>query len=175
MPASLPLGREGPIGQPASSLLVFSQSFENARGHRAVLQPLAGKVFFFLSLAIPWFGFLSHISSLRLSLGHSGPVLTLRPDVQPRPPCPARTRWWQTQASVLVVVVRCIFCGVFFFFFSQLCCPLRFQNSPHSCLWKGFLLCGNFSFMPPSPGWVSIPKSFVSVVVFYILSCCCCC
>ena len=129
MPASLPLGREGPIGQPASSLLVFSQSFENARGHRAVLQPLAGKVFFFLSLAIPWFGFQSHISSLRLSLGHSGPVLTLRPDVQPRPPCPARTRWWQTQASVLIVVVRCIFCG-FFFFFLPVMLPSKIPKLP---------------------------------------------
>ena len=70
----------------------------------------------------------------------------------------------------VVAVVRCIFCGFVCFFSSQLCCPLRFQNSPHTCLWEGFLLCGNFSFMPPSPGWVSIPKSFVSVVVFYILS-----
>ena len=26
------------------------------------------------------------------------------------------------------------------------------------------------SFMSPSPGWISIPKSFVSVFVFYILS-----
>ena len=32
---------------------------------------------------------------------------------------------WAT--SLLAVVVRCVFCGVFFFF-SQLCCPLRFQN-----------------------------------------------
>ena len=31
-----------------------------------------------LSLTIPWFGLLSHISSLRLSSGHSGLVLTLR-------------------------------------------------------------------------------------------------
>ena len=33
---------------------------------------------FSLSLMIPWFGLLSHISSLRLSSGHSGLVLTLR-------------------------------------------------------------------------------------------------
>ena len=47
----------------------------------------------------------------------------------------------------------------------------------HSALWdskarhrlcplEGFLLCGNFSFRTPSPGWVSIPKSFVSFVTF---------
>ena len=36
-------------------------------------------LFFFpcLSLAIPQFGLLSHISSLRLPSGHSGPILTL--------------------------------------------------------------------------------------------------
>ena len=33
-----------------------------------------------------------------------------------------------------------------------------------------FLLCGNFSFMTPFPGGVSVPKSFVTVFVFYILS-----
>ena len=62
--------------------------------------------------------------------------------------------------------------GFFFFFFpSWLCCPLRFQNSPQTLLCEGFLLCGDFSsFLTPSPGWVSVPKSFVSVFVFYILS-----
>ena len=64
-----------------------------------------------------------------------------------------------------------LFCCCYFFFPSWLCCPLRFQNSPQTHLWEHFLLCGNFaSFMSPSPGWVSIPKSFVSVFVFYILS-----
>ena len=54
---------------------------------------------------------------------------------------------------------------------SWLCCSLRFQNSPQTHLWEGFLLCGDFSsFLTPSPGWVSVPKSFVSVFVFYILS-----
>jgi len=33
--------------------------------------------FFFFSFAIPQFGFLSQVSSLRLSSGHSGPVLAL--------------------------------------------------------------------------------------------------
>ena len=36
--------------------------------------------FFFPSLVIPQFGMLSHVSSLRLSLGYSGLVLTLRTD-----------------------------------------------------------------------------------------------
>ena len=59
-----------------------------------------GKVFFFLvlvSLVILWFGLLSHISSLRWSSGHSGPVLTLR--MNDVPLCPAPTHWWWTQVS----------------------------------------------------------------------------
>ena len=54
---------------------------------------------------------------------------------------------------------------------SWLCCPLRFQSSPQTHQWEGFLLFGSFSsFMTPSPGWVSIPNSFVFLFVFYILS-----
>ena len=53
----------------------------------------------------------------------------------------------------------------------MLCWPLRCQSCPLTCLWEGFLLYGNFSFFTtPFPGWVSIPKSFVSVFIFYILS-----
>ena len=37
----------------------------------------SGRLIFSLSLAIPQFKLLSHFSSLRLSSGHSGPVLTL--------------------------------------------------------------------------------------------------
>ena len=59
---------------------------------------------------------------------------------------------------------------VFVFFPSLLCCPLRFQNSPQTNWWKGFLMFGNFSsFTTPSPGRVSVPNSFVSLFVFYIL------
>ena len=72
------------------------------------LEPFAGKFFFFffffpflLSLAIPQFGLLSQVSSLRLSSSHSGPVLTL--SVQPVPPCPAPTHWWPTRASGLLL------------------------------------------------------------------------
>ena len=54
--------------------------------------------FFFFSLVIPQFGLLS---SLRLSSGHSGPVLTLW--MQPEPPHPAPTCWWWTRASGLLL------------------------------------------------------------------------
>ena len=43
--------------------------------------------FFFFLFDYPTFGLPSHISFLRLSSGHSGPVLTL--SMQPLPPCSA--------------------------------------------------------------------------------------
>ena len=67
---------------------------------------------FFSSLEIPQFGLLSHVCSLRLSSGHSGPVLTSL-----FIPCSwvAYASIWAT--SPLAVAVRCLFC-VFFFFFN---------------------------------------------------------
>ena len=87
-------------------------------------------------------------------------------------PCPAPTRWWRTQASGLFLRWQ-LWLGAysvgFVFFPSWLCCPLRFQNSPQTRLWQGFLLYGNFSSSTtPFPGWVSVPNSFVSLFVFYI-------
>ena len=56
------------------------------------LEPFTGKFSLFflsLSLAIPQFGLVSQVSSLRLSSGHSGLVPTL--SMQTSPPCPAPT------------------------------------------------------------------------------------
>ena len=124
-PASLPPvgGWAGP--QPANSPLVFTQFFVLWKSE---LELFVGKLslslFFFplLSLAILQVGLLSHLSSLRLSPEHSGLVPTLR--MQPAPPCSGPTRWgyWATNPQI-----RHVFCGIFFFI-SQLCCPLRFQN-----------------------------------------------
>ena len=120
---------------------------------------------------IPRFGLLSHVSSFRLSSGHLGLVLTLRPDdaacASLPSPCSLVVTGAICATSPLAVAVRCIFCG--FYLFSWLCCPLRFQNSPQTCLCEGFLLCGNFSSMTPSPGWVSISNSFVSLFVLYFV------
>ena len=52
---------------------------------------LSLSLIFFLFLAILQFGLLSHISSLRLSSGHSGLVLTL--SMQPVPPCSTPAPW----------------------------------------------------------------------------------
>ena len=59
---------------------------EHARLH---LRALIGEVLFFFSLVIPQFGLLSHISSLGLSSGHSGPVLTLSIDYAACPSLPS--------------------------------------------------------------------------------------
>ena len=77
---------------------------------------------------------------------------------------------WAT--SPLGVAFRPVFCFFFFFFFpSRFCCPFRFQKSPQTHQWEGFLLFGNFSsFTTPFPWWVSIPNSLISLFVFYILS-----
>ena len=94
---------------------------EHTRGHHEALEPLTRKVFlfYFVSLGILWFGLLSHISSLRLSSGHSGPVLTLRTDDATCTCLPsphflvADMSLWATSPSPLVVVVRHVVC-VFF-------------------------------------------------------------
>ena len=68
------------------------------------------------------------------------------------------------------VCVRVCVCMCVCVFSSWLCCALRFQNSPQTHWWEGFLVFGNFSFMTPSLIWISVPNSFVSLFIFYILS-----
>ena len=62
-------------------------------------------------------------------------------------------------------------CNLWVLFFSppsQLCCLLKFENSPKSHLWEGFLLFGNFSsFLTPSPARISIPNSFC--LLYFVL------
>ena len=55
----------------------------------------------FFSLVIPQFALLSHISTLRLFLGHSGLVVTL--SMQPAPPGPASDCWCRMQAFGLLL------------------------------------------------------------------------
>ena len=88
-----------------------------------MLQSFQQKVLslFIFSLAIPQFGLLSHVSSLRLSPGHSGPVLNLRTVDAAHISLPrshslvVEGSVCATSPSLLVVAVRPIFC-VFFFF-----------------------------------------------------------
>ena len=119
---------------------------------------------------MPQFGLPSHVSSLRLSSGHSGLVLTLSIQLlTPVQPLLAGGRHKHLgYFSAWSCGEGCILC--WFVCFSWLCCPLRFQNSPQICQWEGFLLFGNFSFMTPFPGCFSILNSFVSLFVFCVLS-----
>ena len=82
-------------------------------------------LFFFLSLSL-WlsqFGLLSHVNSLRLSSGHSGPVLTLTNAARTSLFRPrllvVDTSVWAT--SPLGVAVRCIICGFVCFSPSEVC------------------------------------------------------
>ena len=117
---------------------------------------------FFLSLAILQFGLLSHVSSLRLSSGHSGLVLTL--SMQPAPPCPAPACWWQTQVPGLLLPwdlwLGTYSVGYLLIFknFSQLCCPLQFQIPHRPADERASCCLETSSFMTPSPGWVSVPN-----------------
>ena len=75
--------------------------------------------FFFSSLAIPWFGLLSQVSSLRLPSGHSGPILTLSSAAGASLFSP---RLLAVDASIsgtspLGVAIRHIICGFYLFIF----------------------------------------------------------
>ena len=125
-PASLPLGREGPKWQPASSPLVFDRSQDFVLWTRqwspTGIRAFCGRgpsIYFFVSLAIPQFGLLCHISALRLSSGHSSPVPTIRTNdaahacvSNPHLLLVVATVW---AAYLLVVAVGCVLCCFFFF------------------------------------------------------------
>ena len=58
-----------------------------------------------------------------------------------------------------------------FFFFSRLCCPLKFQNSQWANLWEGLLFWGNFSYVTtPSPGGGLRPCILCLFLSLYVLS-----
>ena len=88
---------------------------------------------FFFSLVIPQFGLLSHVSSLRLSTGHSGPILTLSTDDAARTSLPsprllvADVSVWAN--SPLAVEIRCVV--YVFFFFLMVMLPCEIPKLPH--------------------------------------------
>ena len=132
--------------QPTSAPLVFAQSLFCEWTRLCIrLETVTGKFsLFFLSLAIPQFGLLSHISSLRLSSGHSGPVLTL--SMQPVPPCIAPAHWWQMRASGLLLHwelwIAAYSVGVFLFLFLFFSLPVGLSSEipklPTDLLVRGF-------------------------------------
>ena len=90
--------------------------------------------------------------------------------MQPTPPCPAPARWWPTKASGLLLCWQFWLGVILLLLFLWVMLPSEIPKLPTSHLWEGFLRFGNFSFTTPSPGWVSVPNSHVSLFVFYILS-----
>ena len=142
-PSSLPPAGDGQVHCQLACLwyLLSPLFYERAQQCLQMVRAFHGKVlslsppfFFFLSLAIPWFRLLSHISSLRLPSGHSGLVLTLSnvasASLFSSQLLVADASIWAN--SPLGVAVRCVICGFYLFFPSRLCCPLRFQNFPQT-------------------------------------------
>ena len=96
--------------------------------------------FIFLSLAVLQFGLLFHISSLRLSAGLSGQVLTL--SMQPTPPSSAPDNSWWTQASGLLLCwelwLDTYSVGCFFFFLLPVMLPIEIPKLPTDKPVRGF-------------------------------------
>ena len=98
------------VSVPGCALEPFAEKFSLA---------LSLSFFFFVSLVIPQFGLLSQFSSLRLSSGHSGPVLSLRTDDIACASVPSHARWCWTRASGILLCWQ-LWLGVYsvlFFFF----------------------------------------------------------
>ena len=132
LPSSLPLAKDGLVCSQLALLWYSLRPLLCEWAQQCLrLELFMGK--FFLSLAIPLFGLLSHISSLRLLSGHSGPVPTLSHAARTSLTSPnllvVDASVWVT--SPLGVAIGHVICGVYLFiyFSSRLCCPLRFQNS----------------------------------------------
>ena len=96
-------------------------------------------VLFFYSLSILQFGLLSHISRLRFFSGHSGQILTL--SMQPVPPCPAPTHWWQMQVSGVLLLWQLqlsAYCLLFLFFSLSVMLHSEIPKLPTDLLVRGF-------------------------------------
>ena len=108
----------------------------------------SGRFIISLSLAVPQFKMVTQKSSLQLSSGHSGPVLTLSNAARSSPFRPhllvADAGVWGT--FLLGVVFRHLICGFYLFFPSQSGCPLRFKNFPQTRQCEGFPVVGNFLY-----------------------------
>ena len=90
----------------------------------------------FAGVTIPGPGLLFQVNSLRLPLGHSGPVLILSNAACTSLPSPLllAADAGVCAASPLGVTMGHVICGfkLFIYFSSQLCCPLRCQCLPQT-------------------------------------------
>ena len=131
----------------------------------------SGRLIFSLSLAIPQFKLLSHVSSLRLPSGHSGPVLTLSNAACPSLFSPhflvVGAGVWGT--FLLEVAFRHVICG-FYLFFLPVRLPSEIQKLPPGPRVRGFPGVWKLPLLrlPSRDGSPSL--AFVSLFIFYILS-----
>ena len=93
----------------------------------------------------------------------------------PSASCAYSTHWWHMWASGLLLVWQrwlvAYSGGEGVCFFLGYVARWDSKTPPQTHLWKGSLQFGNFfSFTTPSPGWVFLPASFVSLFVSYVLS-----
>ena len=90
----------------------------------------SGRLIFSLSFAVPQFKLVTHKSSLRLSSGHSGPVLTLNNAARSSPFRPhllvADAGVWGT--LLLGVAFRHAICGVYLFIYLFIFLPVRLPS-----------------------------------------------
>ena len=150
---------------------------EQTRLHLS-LELYAGKfslsLVFFLSLSgYPTVWVATYVISLRLSSEHSDLVFTLHAT------CASLSSTCLLVVDVIVWATSLLglWLGTYFVSFplpSQLCCPLRFQNTPQTHWWEGFLLFENFSsYMTPSLYWspsLTLVSHFVFCILSYLLS-----
>ena len=110
-----------------------------------------------LSLAVPQFGLISQVSSLRLPLRAF------------RPPCSAPACWWWMQ--VLGVAIRLVICGFYLFISPPSYVALCDSKTPHRPAIEIVSWCLETSSLLrlSSWEWISIPTSFVSLFT-YLLS-----
>ena len=104
----------------------------------------------------------------------------LRPGANPQDRCAAQaslpsphslaadTSVYAISLALLVLVVRCIFCGVFFLL--PVVVPSKIPKLPTDMPVGGFHTGWKLLLHASPTGWVSMPKPSVSVAVFYILS-----
>ena len=133
-PSPLPPASGGGWAGPppaSSSLELLSLSFVLPMARSVWLAPFLPVNFLCLSLAIPQLKLLSHVSSLRLPSGHSGPVFTLSNAARSSPFSPhllvADASVWGT--FLLRVAFRHVICG-FYLFFSPVRLPSEIQKLP---------------------------------------------
>ena len=122
------------------------------RGHCGLLEPSRGKgpLFFFVSLVFQWFGFLCHMSPLRLSSGHSSLVLRTMYVAHASVPSPhlrlvAMSIW----AASLLIIAVCMNSVVFFFSFGNVAL-WDFQSSPLTQTMRGFPIVWTFLLLHDS-------------------------